>query len=192
MFAIFVQIATEDSMREIWQIITWSLFWLYRGKWPQVKWDGAPWTPADGADYHLAGTPLADGLFFLLDSIKGDLDYFTKNLKLRHYNSNLMCDICPATRCRDDPSMMYNNFGAGARWMFHKYTPDQWRACYDGKFLHWVFTLPGVSNLSLDPDELHVWHLGALQYMGFRNDGPVIVESGWSAWADYYPIPRVF
>ena len=31
-------------------------------------------------------------------------------------------------------------------------------------FLHWVFTLPGVSNLTIEADELHVWHMGCLQY----------------------------
>ena len=34
----------------------------------------------------------------------------------------------------------------------------------DGVFLHWIFEIVGVSNLSLEPDELHIIYLGTLQY----------------------------
>ena len=40
----------------------------------------------------------------------------------------------------------------------------QWRALYAGGFLHWICQLPGVSNLSLEADELHVKYLGTYQY----------------------------
>ena len=110
-----------------------------------------------------AGQPLADGLFGVLWSLKGDLDYFSKTLKLRHYNSNHMCDLCTAGRV-GGRELLYNNFDADALWKQQLLTPQQWRACYNARFLHYIFNLAGVTNLCLEPDELHVIHLGVSQY----------------------------
>ena len=54
---------------------------------------GAPYGDDRPIERDLAGTPLAGGLFAVIYSLKGDLDYFAKCLKLRHYNRNEMCDF---------------------------------------------------------------------------------------------------
>ena len=113
----------------------------------------------------MAGKPLADGFFAVIYALKGDLDYLTKSLKLRHYNSNEMCDLCPATRRKgSDQRMVYCNFNADARWKTMCYGSSEWRRLYSGHFLHWICSLEGVSNLSIEPDELHVLHLGVSMY----------------------------
>ena len=64
----------------------------------------------------MANQPLAGGYFGVIYALKGDLEYFTKSLKLRHFNSLDMCDLCPATRRDSDRSLMYNNFDRDAAW----------------------------------------------------------------------------
>ena len=146
-------------------MVTWSFYWLYKGKWPDVDCFGVPWTDDSPMEKTLAGTELADGLCAFIYSLKGDLDYFARTLKLRHYNANHMCDMCPASRLLDDRTLLYNNFDRDARWMHMTYSSRQWTALYEGCFKHWVFNLPGVSNLMIDPDELHVLYLGVHQYV---------------------------
>ena len=60
--------------------------------------------------------------------------------------------------------MLFNDFSSDSQWPSMQYTEEEWRNLYAHKFLHWLFLLVGVSNLSIEPDELHVWHLGCLQY----------------------------
>ena len=84
--------------RNIWRVLTWSFFWLSVGVWPEVDMFGDPYGDDRPIERDLAGTPLAGGLFAVIYSLKGDLDYFAKCLKLRHYNRNEMCDFCSGTR----------------------------------------------------------------------------------------------
>eukprot|EP00959_Pyramimonas_sp_CCMP1952_P400816 8398764-Pyramimonas_sp.AAC.1 len=144
---------TED---EIWTIFTWSLHYSYLAVWPRIQWTREPWPP-DSSEGRLAssGTKLAGGFFLLLLSLKGDLDYYARTLRLRHYNANALCDLCPAERGGRLRALAYTNFGADAEWQRAPYTRQEWRALYHNKFLHWVFSLTHVSHFNLEPDELH-------------------------------------
>ena len=102
---------------------------------------GAPYGDDRPTERDLAGTPLAGGLFAVIYSLKGDLDYFAKCLKLRHYNRNEMCDFCCCTRV-GPRGMLYNNFAPDCMWKTMGFDELTWRANYNGKFLHWVFNLP--------------------------------------------------
>ena len=124
---------------------------------------GAPYGDDRPIERDLAGTPLAGGLFAVIYSLKGDLDYFAKCLKLRHYNRNEMCDFGCCTRV-GVRGMLYNNFAPDCMWKTMGFDELTWRANYIGKFLHWLFNLPGVCHYMLEPDELHVIHLGCMQY----------------------------
>ena len=100
----------------------------------------------------------------VLWALKGDLDYFAKGLFLWHYVSNAFCEICPAHSDETDPSMIWNNFKANALWKRSLYDVPQWRASHD--ILHWLFLeLPYLSQHNVEPDELHVLHLGTSKYM---------------------------
>ena len=116
------------------------------------------------SDLEMAGKPLADGMRALILCVKGDLDHVAKSWKLRHYNADELCDLCPANRQESNREMLYNNFSSDAKWPGMQYSEKDWRALYSGHFLHWIFWLVGVSNLSIEPDELHVWHLACLHY----------------------------
>ena len=143
LFGLFVDQYADNTAMDMWRVVTWSLHWLYMGVWPPVDWYGRAWTETHRSEKELGDSKLADGLFGVLFSLKGDLDYFAKNLKLRHYNANLMCDLCPANRCVDDRTLLYNNFSEDAAWKTQTYDAAAWRLLYLGKFLHWVFNLVG-------------------------------------------------
>ena len=150
-------------MREIWRILGWLFHFLAQGKWPHVDWNNKAWTPENPTGIALAGTDLADGLCAVIYGLLGDLDHMAKSYKLRHYNANLMCDICPANREETVRAFLYNNFDRDAQWPQKLYSSEQWRALYDGHVLHWLFTIGGVSNHNLEPDELHLKFLGTNQ-----------------------------
>ena len=51
------------------------------------------------------------------------------------------------------------NFGASSSWIKNLYTAAQWRAVYPD-VPHWLFKFSYLTNLNIEPDELHVLHLG--------------------------------
>ena len=61
----------------------------------------------------MMGKPLADGYFLVLWSIKGDLDYFAKQLHLRHYSRNEFCELCPANAEEGNVALNLTNFFQG-------------------------------------------------------------------------------
>ena len=162
MTMVFNQNLKDESHTAIWTVLNWSLHWLYEGLWPRVDLHGNRWPPSS-SEAMMAGQPLAQGLRCAVWSIKGDLDFFAKTLKLQHYNSNSMCDLCPANR-GPDRSMMYNNFSSDAAWMTRLRSTAEWKALYPGGTPHPIFTLVGVNHHSLEPDELHLMYLGTVQY----------------------------
>ena len=118
----------DTTEAEIWKILLWSLHWLYMGVWPPVDHNFQPF-PEGSSDAKLARQPLADGYCAVLYTIKGDLDFYAKVLKLRHYNADLMCDLCPANRSEGDREHLYNNFSADAKWMKELYTWASGKLC---------------------------------------------------------------
>ena len=151
----------SGAMQHIWKVQCWSFHFLYLGVWPTVDWNGKELT--DPSAKALAGKPLADGFFCIVYSIKGDLEHFCNTLGLKQHGAHDFCDVCPCVR-HGPPDKNPFNFGPTSSWVRAPYNPTQWRALYDGRFLHWIFSLAHVSNLTLDPDELHVIHLGVQQW----------------------------
>ena len=118
-----------DTMGEAWKIITWSLWFAYLGIWPTCDWDGQPWGDDRVSEKAVAGTWLAQGNFIVPWLLKGDLDYFAKNLHLRNYNANKPCDFCGC-----DKSKLFewwpSNFTARAAWKRNLFDKAQWQALY--------------------------------------------------------------
>jgi hypothetical protein len=152
----------RDTMAEIGVVVLWSLRALFEGLWPSQNHRGEPWA-AGTAEATLAGQPLAGGYFGVTWLVKGDLDYFTKTLHLRSYNANEPCDLCPCDKNKDK-TWWPTNFGPASAWKANLLQPAAWRALYP-EGLHWLFSLEYLSNLNIEPDELHIIYIGTSQYM---------------------------
>ncbi len=126
-------------------------------------WTGAAW-PAGSREALLAesGEPLAGGYFGVLWMMKGDLDYFAKVLRLRHYSQEQFCDFCPATR-HEPFSMNAFNFRTDASWKGQCYTSWQWRHLNPER--HPIFQRSYLTQHNIEPDDLHVVHLGTSMYL---------------------------
>lgn len=152
---------TEDEMGDV---VYWSLRALYKGKWPTHDHKGKAY-PVGSAEAIIGDTDLAGGYFALIWLIKSDLDYVGNYLHLRHYGSNEPCDHCPCS-ITGPQSAWPSNFGPDSSWIPNLFTPEQWRALYTN-VPHWLFLFEFLSNLNVEPDELHVIHLGtSMWFMG--------------------------
>ena len=110
-----------------------------------------------------AGSQLADGFFFVIWNIKADLDHLAKAFGLTHYASRMPCCLCPCQAGKDaEQDMKYNNFTTLAKWLHMQYTHGQWKLANQN--CHWLFQLPYLSAVNVDPDELHALHLGVSAY----------------------------
>ena len=91
-FSMFEQSKTTGSMDRAWQAIMWSFVALFLGLFPKKNWQGADW-PAGSSEAYLASQAslLAGGFFFVIWSIKGDLDWYLKGLGLKSYNAHAFC-----------------------------------------------------------------------------------------------------
>ena len=54
--------------------------------------------------------------------------------------------------------MRSSNVGEGANWKRMLFTAEKWRAIHS--VLHVVFSLPNVTHHNVEPDELHIMHIG--------------------------------
>ena len=160
-FGLFTTSEVKDNratMAKIWKTVMWSLHWAYLCLFPTQDEDGNALTGEQ------AGKPLAGGFKFVLWSIKADLDHWAKAYGLSHYNCIDPCEFCPANRQQGaDPKSWINYFGPDATWKRESFTPAYWRQM-QGQ-LHFLFDFLYLSQLNLEPDELHVMHLGTSQYM---------------------------
>ena len=161
---VFTANRADGTETEIWRVLLWSLHWMAMGKWPQVDWNFKEW-PQDSPEAQLVGRPLAGGYCGVLYTIKADLDFLAKVLKLRHYNAHEPCELCPAHRDAADRGGLYNNFSDDARWMESLYDVPGWLKIHEDGVPHPIFMVLGVSHYSVEPDELHILYLGVLQYL---------------------------
>ena len=153
----------HDFGHAVWVRVLWSLWFLYLGIWPTTDPQGKPYSRGSD-EAKKAGTPLADGFFLSIWSIKADLDHLTKAFGLEHYCSKKPCTLCPASADASAPPLhWYNCFRDDAWWMDKAYSHRQWNELMPNPFF--LFQLEYLSAANIDPDELHVMHLGTSMYM---------------------------
>ena len=107
---------------------------------------------------------LADGFFGIVWSIKGDLDWFSKEFGMMKYRENAdPCDWCPCSKI-GHPSNWPHCFDATSQWKNAIRTRDQWRA-WKGASMHRLFTVCSFLFVeNMEPNELHIFHLGVSGY----------------------------
>jgi hypothetical protein len=147
----------KNTMSGFWKALTWSFFWLWRGVFPDRDASGNVYARRS-EEGRKAGTPLAGGYYAVLWVIRGDLDWFFKSLHLNHFNSLKPCCLCKA----DTKGTPWTDFRKqSAKWLKTIWKAAPWSAAEDR---HVLFSLPGVSILTVAPDLLHVKHLGSDTY----------------------------
>ena len=110
-----------------------------------------------------SGAPLASGYFAVIWIVKGDLGFFAKGFNLAHYNSNAPCPFCPC-EIGGQRKLWPSNFAATAAWKSRMFSAATWRAAQTN--LHAMFVkFNFLSQHSVEADELHILHLGFLQWM---------------------------
>ena len=144
----------KNTMASFWRQLTWSLRSLWRGTWPTVDSDGKRIRDSK------AGTLLAGGYYCILWCIKGDLEYFSKTLKLEHSSSRTPCIKC---RCDRSHTPWTQVNPESSSWLQAKWEQDAWIAAHPRT--PEIFTLPGVGIDSIGVDWMHTKHLGSDQYL---------------------------
>ena len=78
--ALICKTATFDTMKAFQKVFCWSLYWLFRGVWPDRDWNLKFYT--SGMEFARRLTPLANGYCGVVWAIKQDLEMFWKGLDL--------------------------------------------------------------------------------------------------------------
>ena len=109
-----------------------------------------------------AGQLLAGGYFGVLWSIKGDLEFLANVIDIPRWS--LKSGPCCLCRCNGDGELTWADFTPNAPWIATCWTPSSWQG-WANKSKNLLFTLPGVTILSVCLDYMHVKYLGLDQYI---------------------------
>jgi hypothetical protein len=150
-----------DTEAAIWQVAKWDLEALFAGEHPAVDWLGRPW-PANSPEAQLAGQPIAGGFAGIPWLIKGDLDFFAKELGLTSATSKKPCCWCPADR----ETHLWTDFAPDAPWKANCYwqlSRNDWEAQHPRR--HPIFSILCIGHRSLLVDVMHAMALGVAQHV---------------------------
>ena len=85
-------------------------------------------------------------------------------LGLRSYTANVPCDFCPCDKDAD-AALWPHTYGPTCQWKGRLFTAAEWRALYPEPPHIFFRKFPYLSQHNVEPDELHVIHLGTSMYM---------------------------
>jgi hypothetical protein len=147
------------TLQVLWKHFVYSMYWLYRGQWPDRDVHGTVYT--EGIHFERALQPLAGGFFGILWNLRFDLDWGQWQFQLADPLHGLPCACCsggkrakPWTDCRHPES----------EWIGSTWDRESHRLHF-GDNLHRLFrVLPGFCISHYVPDILHCKWLGADQY----------------------------
>lgn len=152
--ALYSKAVAGNTLNAFFRILCWSLAALWEGMWPSRDHHGKPF-PAGSQAHRLANTPLAGGYFGALVTIKGDLDYYAKVLRLPWYTSLKPCALCAA----DSAEMPWSDIRPGALWRSRCWRRTEWEAAFPDA--HPLLVGPfGFGIESVCADLMHVKHMG--------------------------------
>jgi hypothetical protein len=151
---------TTDTLAVFWKVLSWSFFWLQQGVWPKTDWLGNHY-PLDSVEGQRAGTFLAGGYYATLWAVMGDLDYLAKTLKLPRSTSSNPCSLC---RCTLHGENSWKQNHDTAPWKNTLWKPLEWVA-WEGRSKVGLWSIPGVSAVTVALDWMHNKYLGIDQYL---------------------------
>ena len=161
-FGIFEDSKTTSAMDTIWDMIVWSLYFLYLGVWPTVDVHGAAF-PAGSPEAMLAGSTLAGGFCGVVWILKGEFEHVAKNLYTRSYRANLCREWCSVDQGKYNLDFMLwpNYFEDDAKWKAMLFTIAEWEVLHT---MHKIFSMGFLSHHNTEPDEFHCIYLGIAGY----------------------------
>lgn len=158
-YILYAQLISKESLNRFWKVLTWSLYWLFIGRWPRRDVDGNEW-PAGSADHERAGKHLAEGFYGVVFTIRGDLEHMAKGFGMPWPHAASPCALCKGNSS-DTP---WTDPAPCALWRATTWDNMTWQANHPHG--HPMFTqVPGVGITSFVPDVMHVFHLGIYQYL---------------------------
>jgi hypothetical protein len=152
----------DGTLHQFFTILAWSFYWLFLGVWPNKAWNSDEPYPANSEDAKRAGKPLANGFFGVLWAIMGDLDYFYGVLGLPRFSS--ATNPCALCKCTSAGPLSWTDNRADALWMSNLWSAKDWLA-WPNRSKCPLFSIPGVSCLTVALDYMHCKYLGMDQYM---------------------------
>lgn len=105
----------------------------------------------------LAGQQLASGFTAILVALQGDLEYFSKHLKLPRWNTNKNC--CCLCQAGGIGPNTFKNFSPNAPWRQTLWSAAAWRL-WAGRSQCVLFSLPHLNCWSVCLDWVHSKYLG--------------------------------
>ena len=151
----------DDSEGALWQVGKWDLTALFLGIHPSTDWLERPW-PANSVEAQLAGKPIAGGFAGVPWVIKGDMDFFAKDLGLESSASAHPCCWCPADR----EAQLWTDFRPDAPWKsqcFCFLSREDWEAQHPRR--HPMFSILCIGHRSVHVDTMHTHALGVAQHV---------------------------
>ena len=132
-------------------ILYWSLYWLWRGLWPDKHWDGTQYEDPNSIEFQRALTPLADGFYSLLWAIRCDREFESKRFKLPSAGARNPCGKC-ACEMFAGATIPWTDWSDGAKWRDTVYTFMSFLLLFHN--VHKIFTLPGGSGYACSSREI--------------------------------------
>ncbi len=111
---------------------------------------------------NLAGSDLAGGFFAVLWVIAGDLDYLAKTLSMPRWSLAVGC--CILCQCHKNGPRTWQDCRENAPWTRTLWTGPAWKA-YANRSRNRLFSLPGVTGLTVALDYMHCKYIGSDQYL---------------------------
>ena len=155
----------EHGTYEIFaDILRWSLFWLWQGRWPTHDHRGVAYVEGS-LEYDLAHATvhLAGGFFALLWVIESDLDLLAVFWGVPRTHAHRPCAFCPVTNLLGSSPWNNFNLSPAAPWMGAIFDVSHMLA-HPEHLPNKIFQLPGVSPLTVPIDWMHTKYLGTDQY----------------------------
>ena len=149
-----------EAAKILWRHLVWSLYWLYRGVWPECDPYGTPYT--HGKEFERKLTPLAGVFFAVLWDLRADPPWLQSNL---HLSDTAGGKPCKSGGCTTGGACSWTNCsGTSAPWVATTWTNETFASHY-GDFQHRLLrVLPGFGITMYIVDVLHAKWLGADQF----------------------------
>ena len=154
----------RNTYEALANLLRWSFTALWEGRWPTHDHLGKPFEEGS-LSYELAhGTgDLADGYFAVLWVIESDLDFLAVFWDFPRHTAAMPCAFCPCTNRHGGIPWYDFSLAPPAPWMT-QFRDVQYMLDNHDLFPNAMYTIPGVTPMTVCIDWMHTKYLGTDQY----------------------------